>query len=181
MLYTFLSFTGSIQCKNNLFFGEDKLISSQVKSILYIYFLRVKNRTICQLWIPMFDFPAIVQRFVSEIEKMIFLLTCFIKSSRLNAYVKRPIIVFHLVTRKFTLLTQIDFQTLLRRLISEMRWKWLFPSNPALLKIGPWNPIVSISWVEIVSNFGDRSKIWNIQQTTRYKFKNKKRRLISYT
>lgn len=122
-LYIFV-IHGLNSCKNNLFFGEDKLISSQVKSILYIYFLCVKNRTICQLWIPIFDFPALVQRFVSEIEKMILLLTCFIKSSRLNAYVKRPITVFHLVTRKFTLLTQIDFQTLLRRLVSEMRWKW---------------------------------------------------------
>lgn len=86
VLFVFLSSKGWTQCKNSLFLGEK----------VHCEYFCVWNtgRDANCMCIPMFDFLALVQRFVSEIEKMIPLLTCFIKSSRLDAYVKRTIIFF---------------------------------------------------------------------------------------
>lgn len=110
VLFVFLSSKGWTQCKNSLFLGEK----------VHCEYFCVWNtgRDANCMCIPMFDFLALVQRFVSEIEKMIPLLTCFIKSSRLNAYVKSNYF-FLLLTRKLTLLTQIiDFQTLFWELVA---------------------------------------------------------------
>lgn len=110
VLFVFLSSKGWTQCKNSLFLGEKVHCE-------YFYVWNTGRDANC-MCIPMFDFLALVQRFVSEIEKMIPLLTCFIKSSRLNAYVKSNYF-FLLLTRKLTLLTQIiDFQTLFWELVA---------------------------------------------------------------